>query len=225
MSGDLSTLVATEIEGILSILTTANAATESESELLSKIFALVGAIETEHRAFDSVCKEAIGYVRDGRTSHFRAIEEHVDKFESALIKEFEELEELLESAVAEAALTSEHVEQRAEMVLIVASAVVIISSLALALWLTRSITKPIYQVIESMQQGARQVSEASSMVSQSSQAMAEGASEQASSIEETSASLQEMSAMTSQNASNAKLATAKAHEATQATSDGQVAVK
>jgi methyl-accepting chemotaxis protein len=87
--------------------------------------------------------------------------------------------------------------------------VAVLSLLGIALgvvatvYITRSITKPIHQVIEGMTTGAAQVSAASAQVAQSSQQMAQGASEQAASLEEVSSSLEEMASMTRQNAENA----------------------
>jgi methyl-accepting chemotaxis protein len=67
---------------------------------------------------------------------------------------------------------------------------------------SRSLTKPIYRIISSLDEGSDQVSSAASQVSEASQTLAEGSSEQAAAIEETSSSLEEMAAMTKQNASN-----------------------
>jgi methyl-accepting chemotaxis protein len=92
--------------------------------------------------------------------------------------------------------------------------------IALALFITRSITKPINRVIEGMSEGAEQVTQASGQVAQSSQSMAEGASEQASSLEETSASLEEMASMTRQNADNATQANTLMDETTTTVAKG-----
>lgn len=73
----------------------------------------------------------------------------------------------------------------------------------LAVFITRSITKPIRQVADHLSAGAEQTVSAASQVSASSQTLAEGASEQAASLEETSSSLEEMSSMTKRNAENA----------------------
>ncbi|MBD3274558.1 MAG: methyl-accepting chemotaxis protein, partial [Candidatus Marinimicrobia bacterium] len=81
-----------------------------------------------------------------------------------------------------------------------------------ALWMTRSITKPLQRIIDVLSGGAEQVTSAASQVSQSSQELAEGASEQAASIEETSSSLEEMASMTRQNAEGAKQANTLAGE-------------
>ena len=76
-------------------------------------------------------------------------------------------------------------------------------TIILVLFFARSISRPITRVVEGLNEGADQVSAASSQVAASSQSLSEGASEQAASIEETSSSLEEMSSMTKQNAGNA----------------------
>ncbi len=101
----------------------------------------------------------------------------------------------------------------------------LIAGALLAWGVTRSITKPIYNVISGLSEGSDQVESASAQVAQSSQSMAEGASEQAASLEETSASLEEMSAMTKQNADGAKQANAMATDARDAAERGREAMK
>ncbi len=78
---------------------------------------------------------------------------------------------------------------------------------------SRTISNPINQIIEGLNEGADQVASAAGEVSSASQTLAEGSSEQAASIEETSASLEEMSSMTKQNANNAGQAHALMKEA------------
>jgi methyl-accepting chemotaxis protein len=73
----------------------------------------------------------------------------------------------------------------------------------LAVFITRSITKPIRQVTDALTAGADQTASAAAQVSSASQSLAEGASEQAASLEETSSSLEEMSSMTKRNAETA----------------------
>ena len=84
-----------------------------------------------------------------------------------------------------------------------------------AVWFfSRSISKPINQIIDGLNEGADQVASAAGEVSSASQTLAEGSSEQAASIEETSSSLEEMSSMTKQNADNSAQAHALMKEAT-----------
>jgi methyl-accepting chemotaxis protein len=76
----------------------------------------------------------------------------------------------------------------------------------LAFFVSKSITRALYCIIDEMKEGAVQVASSSNQISAASQSLAEGASEQAASIEETSSSLEEMSSMTKQNAENARQA-------------------
>ncbi len=73
----------------------------------------------------------------------------------------------------------------------------------LSFFITRSITRPINEVIEGLDESAEQVTAASGEISSSSQQLADGTSQQAAAIEETSSSLEEISAMTRQNAESA----------------------
>jgi methyl-accepting chemotaxis protein len=98
---------------------------------------------------------------------------------------------------------------------ILATVIAVILGAIVGFLVIRSITKPIKRVIEGLNEGADQVSSASSQVSQSSQSLAEGSSEQAASIEETSSSLEEMSSMTKQNAEHAGQADNLMQEANQ----------
>ncbi len=85
-------------------------------------------------------------------------------------------------------------------------------TLLVAFMLSKSITRVIHTVAESLLSSAGQVSMASSQLSQTSQTLAEGSSEQAASIEETSASLEESSSMTKRNSENVQTAKALAQQ-------------
>jgi methyl-accepting chemotaxis protein len=99
--------------------------------------------------------------------------------------------------------------------MLVLSLLALFCGACVAYLLTRSITKPINNVIGSLSEAAQEVAAASSQVADSSQALAEGAQEQASSMEETSSSLEEMSSMTKSNADNANEANAIIRGSTQ----------
>jgi methyl-accepting chemotaxis protein len=75
-----------------------------------------------------------------------------------------------------------------------------------SIFVIRSITRPLRNLIAGLNAGASKVAAASGQVSSSSHQLAEGASEQAAAIEETCSSLEEMSSMTKQNANNARQA-------------------
>jgi methyl-accepting chemotaxis protein len=93
----------------------------------------------------------------------------------------------------------------------------LIISILLSLFISRSITKPLENIIRNLSEGSDQLNGASGQISSASQSLAQGATEQASSLEETSSALEEMASQTKQNADNASdarsLATSTRHEA------------
>lgn len=93
-------------------------------------------------------------------------------------------------------------------IMLVVTIIGLILSVVIAVFLTRSITRPIITVAAGLTEGADQVASASAQVASSSQNLAEGNSQQASSLEETSSSLEELSSMTRQTADNATQAKA-----------------
>jgi methyl-accepting chemotaxis protein len=99
-----------------------------------------------------------------------------------------------------------------------------VAGILAAVFITRSITKPINRIIVGLTDGAEQVASASGQVSAASQSLAEGATEQAAGLEETSSSLEEMSSMTKQNADNAQQANTLAAEAKKAAGTGAEAM-
>lgn len=78
-----------------------------------------------------------------------------------------------------------------------------ILALALGVFSSLKITRPLYRVIHGLAEGSEHVVSASCQVTAASQKLADGASEQASAIEETSSALEEISSMTRRNADNA----------------------
>jgi methyl-accepting chemotaxis protein len=103
--------------------------------------------------------------------------------------------------------------ERAKLIAVIGMTVGVILSLALGLWLSLSISRPIKHIIDGLEDGSDQVASASGQVSSASQSLAEGASEQAASIEETSASMEELSSMVRQNSENAAQADALMRDA------------
>lgn len=84
------------------------------------------------------------------------------------------------------------------------SVISIIIGVFLAIFITRSIVKPLENIGSEISLSSDQVSSASSELSDASQKLAEASNTQASSLEETSASLEEISGMVDNNASNAE---------------------
>jgi len=96
----------------------------------------------------------------------------------------------------------------AMLIVTVVGFIIIAITLFMAVMITRSITKPINQVVDGLLASSEQVAAASSQVSSTSQSLAEGSSQQAAGIEETSASFEEITSMTKHNADNANQANA-----------------
>jgi methyl-accepting chemotaxis protein len=92
----------------------------------------------------------------------------------------------------------------------------IIGGTLMAFFITRSITRPIKTMADTLVGGAEQTMSAAAQVSLSSQTLAQGASEQAASLEETSSSLEEMSSMTKRNAESVEKASTLARQTRQA---------
>ena len=97
------------------------------------------------------------------------------------------------------------------IVMMVAAVFLLLSVFALFLF-ARSIARPIDNIVNQLNAGSDEVTDAAKQISSSSQQLAEGAATQAASIEETSSSLEEMSSMTRQNADNAGQADAVMQE-------------
>jgi methyl-accepting chemotaxis protein len=94
----------------------------------------------------------------------------------------------------------------AVLLLIVIGGAGLLFGIVSAVFIARSITRPIKKAVEGLTDASDQVASASSQVASSSQQLAEGSSEQAASLEETSSSLEEMSSMTKQSSDNASKA-------------------
>jgi methyl-accepting chemotaxis protein len=92
--------------------------------------------------------------------------------------------------------------QNASWIMMIGLIAAVVLGILIAIFITRSISGPIRQIISGLNDGSEQVASASGEITASSHSLAEGASQQAASIEETSASLEEMSSMTQQNAEN-----------------------
>ena len=87
-----------------------------------------------------------------------------------------------------------------------------------AVFITRSITRPLGKITAGLAEASGRVGAASSHVASASQELAEGASEQAASLEQTTSSLEEMASMTRQNAEHANHANKLMAETTQVVS-------
>jgi methyl-accepting chemotaxis protein len=108
--------------------------------------------------------------------------------------------------------------QRTMLIIIILGSFAIVAGIVIAVFITRSITKPVKNIVIDLTEGAQQVASASGQLSATSQQLAEGNAEQASSIEETSSTLEESASMVSQNSENTRQAAVLAAQ-TKASSD------
>ncbi len=75
---------------------------------------------------------------------------------------------------------------------------------AAAVWLGRSLSRPIFVALEQIREGGEQVAATTAQVSSAGNSLAAGATQQAASLEETAASIEEMASMTKRNADHAQ---------------------
>ena len=163
-------------------------------------------IEKQHAEYESDGLKMFELIHAGKLDEAGALAEVLAARVEKLDNELDPALRKIEKFTATAALAAEHDEVSGKRGMSIISIIAIALGLVLGIFITRSITKPINRIIESLRDGAGQVASASTQVSSASQSLAEGASEQAASIEETSSSLEEISSMTKQNADNANQA-------------------
>jgi len=104
----------------------------------------------------------------------------------------------------EVVVTLNRTARRMVLMISVVGGLIALIALFMGILISRSISKPIHHVVQSLSEASEQLTSASGQVSSASQSMAEGASEQAAGIEETSSSIEEMASMAQRNAEHAR---------------------
>jgi methyl-accepting chemotaxis protein len=114
-----------------------------------------------------------------------------------------------------------------QLFIIIAIAVSLIAagSLIVAYFMARSISDPITQIVQGINDGACRVAATSAQLSSSSGFLADGASEQAASLEQTSSSMEEMSSMIKQNADHANQANVLMQDTNRVVEEANLAMK
>ena len=107
------------------------------------------------------------------------------------------------------------------VILLLGMGLILVLGVISSLLITKTITRTVNRIADSLSAGSEQVAAAATQVSSASQSLAQGSSEQAASLEETSASLEEMSSMTRTNADNARQADALMGETAKVVGNGQ----
>lgn len=108
----------------------------------------------------------------------------------------------------------------ASVVMIIGLIVALILSIGIAIFIIRSVTKPVIDAVKMIAEANSQVVSASDQIAASSTSLAEGASTQASNIEQISATIEQSTAINNQNAENSREADALAKAANEAARTG-----
>ncbi len=110
---------------------------------------------------------------------------------------------------------------RNSLILVVALLILgLIISITLAIFIIRSITKPVRKVLQALLGGTREITSSSQQLASTSQSIASGSQEQAASVEETSASLEKLASMVKNTLVNTKEASNLAQIASENSSQG-----
>jgi len=133
----------------------------------------------------------------------RGLDDRIDAKRVAADTSLEKIVQASNKELVEANELFDKVHNESVTLATIIAIVSVLFAMAIAFLLTRSITKPINETVQSLNNGSAMISSAAGQVSTASQTLAEGASSQASSLEETSASMEELTSMTRQNADNA----------------------
>lgn len=155
---------------------------------------------------------------NNRAEALKVFKSEADPADDAWLKSLTEAVNMQNESNANEAASAAATNQRTTLIIIVLGSVTILAGIVIAVFITRSITKPVKNIVVNLTEGAQQVASASAQLSATSQQLAAGNSEQASSIEETSSTLEESASMVKQNSENTRQAALLAAQ-TKASSD------
>ena len=164
----------------------------------------------------------LALIRSGKISEAKTLMyERVRPAQQAYMATIDKLSEYQEGMMKDTGQEADKSSQRALLMVIVISGVALLLSALGGFIITRSITKPLLEVVTA----AESLTSASEQVSSTAQSLSQASSEQAGSVEETSASLEEMTASIAQNTENSKITEGMASNAANEATDGGKAVK
>jgi len=148
----------------------------------------------------------------GRTQRFK-VEESIDGILQRNVGFMNEEVKLAESEYA-----------KARNLVFLTSLIAILSGMALAILILRSVNRSIDQVISSLTDNSSQVTSAAHQIASSSEELSQAATEQASSLEETAASIEEMNSMIQKNAESARRTAELSNSSNEKAEKGKVVV-
>ena len=173
---------------------------KNDDESLSKIEEIE---KTMDSYYEDGKKMANAYIEGGPSSGNKLMG-NFDKSAEALASKLEPFVEQQTAELDNAMVSIVSSVDNLKMITSITTVASLVIGVIIAYLIVRSITKPIYKIIENLSSCARSLSFDSEQIAASSQSLAQQATEQASTLEETSASMEEMSSMTKRNASNAE---------------------
>jgi len=162
------------------------------------------------KAFDGIPSEAATqFYRDSYLPSFSKMRDSIDKLTTITYDRAITANQSVSAIIANIPLF-----------VTVGSLLLALMTLILALFITRSVTQQIGQIIKELSGSSAQISTASVELASSSQEIANGAQEQAASIEETSAAMEELASMVKQNTLNAREASTLSERAAETSQTG-----
>lgn len=161
-------------------------------ELLNKITASAKAYESALKEFSVIMQETAVE----NAARIKAAADVIDAAEAVVNIGLNNVEAL--STESDESLDT------ATIVMMVGLLIALVLSIAIAIYIIRSIVKIMTEAVKSLSEGTTQVVSASEQISSASVSLAEGASSQASSVEEVSATIEEATASNNQNAENSR---------------------
>jgi methyl-accepting chemotaxis protein len=227
--GDMKEMVMIDnpakVEEINKEITDLRAAYDAKSKEIEKIASSEAGAAQQEKIKEELSKarplnnKVIELIKaNNREEAAKVYENEADPVDDAWLAAMKEAIDMQNESNTKEAANATAENQRTILIVIILGSVTIIAGIVIAVFITRSITKPVKNIVIDLTEGAQQVAAASGQLSATSQQLAEGNSEQASSIEETSSTLEESASMVSQNSENTRQAAILAAQ-TKASSD------
>ncbi len=140
-------------------------------------------------------------------------------------EQIETLSDLTSGQLSERSASADAESSRAIWVGLIISTFSILSSILIAFFVLRAVTRAISDVVKNLSDSSIQVSGAATQIASSSEELSQAATEQAASLEETAASIEEMNSMVAKNTENASSAAQTSSKSQDAVSEGKQVIQ
>ncbi len=183
------------------------------------------AMVAQRAAYEQQAGEIILLIQAGKVPEATAQANKLEADLQALTQNAGTLQREIVTLTQRSASGAEEREASALLWVILGSVLALLVGLALAWAITRSIVRPVAEIIEGLSRSSGEIGSASAQVSSASQSLASSSSQQAASLEETSSTMEQMSGMITSNAQGAREADTATREAQQSANQGAEAVR